>query len=84
MNGVLLSLIVLAAVVAAVFCVAALLIAGALGATAFLPRGTPLADGLRRFAGEVPRYVWHVVRMFDGLVFAVAAAIAVVLTFALA
>jgi hypothetical protein len=84
MNGVLLSLIVFAAVAAAVSCVAALLVTGALGATAFLPRGTPLADGLRRFAGEVPRYVWHMVRMLNGLVFAVAAAVAVVLTFALA
>jgi hypothetical protein len=84
MNGLLLSLILFAAVVAAVFCATALLVAGALGAAAFLPRGTPLADSLRRFAGEVPRYVWRVVRMLDGLVFAVAVAVAVVLTFSLA
>jgi len=83
MNGVLLSLAASAVVIAAVFCTSALLVLGALGAAALLPRGAPLAGGLRRFAGEVPRFVWRAVRLLDGLVFVAAIALAVVLTLVL-
>jgi hypothetical protein len=80
MNGLLLSLAVFAAFTAAVFCTAALLVIGALGAAALLPRGAPRADRLRQFAGEVPRFVWRAIRLLDGLVFVVSIALAVILT----
>jgi hypothetical protein len=80
MYGLLMSLVAFAAVVAAVFCTAALLIFGALCAAALLPRGAPLADGLREFAGEVPRFVWRAIRLLDGLVFLAAIALGVILT----
>ena len=80
MNGLLMSLAASAAVTAAVLGIAALLIFGALSVAAFLPRGAPLAVGLREFAGEVPRFVWRAVRLLDGLVFLVAVALGVMLT----
>lgn len=83
MNGLLLSLVAFAVVIAAVVCTTALLVLGALGTAALLPRGAPLADGLRQFAGEVPRFVWRAVRLLDGLVFVAAIALAVALTLVL-
>ena len=44
--------------------------------------GSPFAEGLRRFAGEVPRHTWRVVRLVDGLVFAAAVVIVVAITLA--
>ena len=82
MNGFLLSLVLFAVVAAAVICAAALLALGAVSAAALLPRGSPFADGLRRFAGEIPRHIWRVVRLVDGLVFAAAVVIAVAITLA--
>jgi len=83
MDGLLLPLALFAAVAAAVVGAAALLVAGAVLAAALLPRGAPLADDLRRFAGEVPRRAWQAVGLLDGLVFEAAVVLAVVLAFVL-
>lgn len=78
-----LSLVASAAVIAAVICTATLLVLGALGAAALLPRGAPLTDALRQFAGEMPRFIWRVVRWLDGMVFVAAVVLAAVLALVL-
>ena len=83
MSGLLLTLLAFAAALASVIGFAVLLVIGALLAAALLPRGSPLADRLRHFAGAVPRSMWRAVLWVDGFVFVAAVAIAVVLTFAL-
>lgn len=83
MSGLLSSLAVFVAVAGVVFGTAALLVLGALGIAAFLPRGTPLADGLREFAGEVSHFAWRAVRFLDGLVFLAAIALGAILTLVL-
>lgn len=82
MNGVLLSLLGFAVVAAAVICAAAGLVFGALGAAAVFPRGSSVADALRRFADGVPRHVWRAVRFLDGLVFATVVVLAIAITLA--
>lgn len=69
-----------AAVIAGVCCTAALLICGALGAAALLPRGAPLAEALRTFAGVVSGFVWRAVQLVDGLVFVAALALGAMIT----
>lgn len=77
-------LLTFAVVLASVLGLALLLIVGSLATAAVLPRGSSHADRLRRFAGEVPRWVWRAVNFLDGFVFAAAVAGGIAVTFALA
>ncbi|MDM0122831.1 hypothetical protein [Variovorax arabinosiphilus] len=83
MSGFLPPLLTFAVVLALVLGLAVLLIVGALAAAAVLPRGNSHADRLRRFAREVPRWVWRAVVFLDGFVFAAAVAGGIAVTFAL-
>lgn len=80
MTGLLLSFAAFAAVASVVTCAAAFLIFGALGTAALLPRGAPLADGLREFAGKVPSFIWRATLRIDSLVILAAIALGVILT----
>jgi hypothetical protein len=83
MIGFLPPLLTFAVVFASVLVLAVVLIVGALAAAAVLPRGNLHADRLRRFAREVPRWVWRAVVFLDGFVFAAAVAGGIAITFAL-
>lgn len=83
MSSFLSPLLTFAVALASVLGLSALLIVGALGTAAAFPRGSPHADRLRRFACEVPRWVWRAVVFLDGFVFAAAVAGGIAVTFAL-